>query len=730
VRIDPPVPVERTGAPSTGRVSPCPVRAHESSTGRESAGPQSLRGRVEAQPAEGARAGLLHRLRTLLRSIARCFTAAPTEVRRPTATQPDTRKSFDQCIDDIVTALTADDASSDRITAALRAANDAGLRTYRGGGSPIETLKMAARRLRRQPSEQLLRLARAFRSAVVADARQRTPSNSGVGHLLTELQRAVDDELIDRKPSFVDKEVRAALSLLKNGASGTQIAGALHAALESAAPLLKTGVLPAGRHSQAKVDQLVLRRLGSVPSHELIQLLKHARSDDLARLAALEGTVTQAIKAEITARPTRLARLLQAGAERPYGELTGATRIDPHGFVNELVELAGLRQELHEHCTLHVLKSPNVAWLTDMEAKLAQRVESILQPGGVDPRSFSTRQLVRLTHALHGLGLRGLAGAALGEAQRARVQEHHERFRQGVSDLIASALPAERSADQTPQRLSALNKLEDAARALEEAMLAFDREVPPSASSAQQVQSDLIAECLQQHSEAAGARSCQALIAALHVGAELALQADETDVGERFARMARLVGQIMSAGAAGEFAAAELSEKERDALRDGFALLVPADAPPTLQATRFRVLQPQAGDFLKPYPPPTAADVKAAREGAPLLKDVLSYCHSIPGAADLVQAMRALHDFTQVPTLENANSVTRACAAVPRALVTSAGSKPLVSDAAEQKLLEAQYAPLSPLPHDLFGDLERRLTQAVETHVLPGMIEAVLDGRV
>ena len=247
-----------------------------------------------------------------------------------------------------------------------------------------------------------------------------------------------------------------------------------------------------------------------------------------------------------------------------------------------------------------------------------------------------------------------------------------------------------------------------------------------------------------QHSDAAGARSSQALISALHVGAELALQADETGVGERFSRMARLFAQIMSAGAAGgpaaagiepltsrrELAAAGLSDEERIALRDGFALFVPANAPPTLQAARFRVLQPQAGEFLKPYPPPTAADVKAAREGEPLLQDILSYCHDIPGAADLVQALRALDDFTRAPTLENATAVTRACAAMPRALVPNALRKPLLSDSAEQGLLDAQYNPRSPPPRDLFGDLEQRLTQAVETHVLPGMIDAVLDGRV
>ncbi len=104
----------------------------------------------------------------------------------------------------------------------------------------------------------------------------------------------------------------------------------------------------------------------------------------------------------------------------------------------------------------------------------------------------------------------------------------------------------------------------------------------------------------------------RALISSLHVGAELAGTARETVMAERFANMARLCEQIVGeadgqtsgsseqpednpAPALGslspaqhqQFAAAHLTDAARQALRETYALMLPADADPALQAGRF-----------------------------------------------------------------------------------------------------------------------------------------------
>jgi hypothetical protein len=724
-----------------------------------------LCGRVQAKPSAEPRAGLLQRFSAWLRTVARRFTpAAPTCARLSNEAQPAPGdRSLGTCINDVIREVSASDASSDRIAEALLDSETAAHRWWLDGGSPRAVIAEAARSLEKVPTRQLLPLASAFGSSAVADAQQATRLDAGAQHLLMALESAVNSELLRRIPGAVDAALWTARAYVTAGAPGTEITAALHSACESAVPLLKAGVpgvLSAERDPQSEVNRIVLERLGQLPQQELPELLQYARSEDLEKLRQLAGPpplegADAAIAAEIRLRPARLAGSLHRLTERFCERTAGAARIDPHALVNEIAELGALHAQLNEHCRLHGLKIPAVLaeQLRQTQTGLAEQVESLLRPGQVDPRDFSTRQLVRLTNALHALGLQELADAALGEAQRTRLNEQVEQFRQCVSDLLDSALTAELVSGQTPRLLRDLNKLENAAHSFEEAMLAFDREALPAASPAQsdvdrvrarsrQAQDSLIAACLQQTPDAADAPACQALISALYVGADLAFQADELRVGERFTRMARLYEQVTGVGTARgttaappgrlashrKFAAAELSEKERDALRDGFALLVPTDAPPTLEAARFRTRQPHADVFPKPYSAPTAADVKTARPGA-MLDDVLSYCRSIHGAEDLVQALRSLHDFTRVPTPERAAAVIRACASVPSSLVPCGPENPLVSDPAAQALLEAQYSPRSRLPHDLFGDLERRLTAAVETQVLPGMIEAIRDGR-
>jgi len=749
--------------PIEGAAAPTSIVTPSANVTTQSVGRSDPCGHVMPGQPGAPRVGPLEWLRRAFGTVVRCFSpAAPGEARLPGRRQPDPgAKSLGAFINDVVLAVNARDASSDAIVAALLGAETAAHRWWLGGGSPREVIAETARSLENVPTQQLLQLAHAFGSTAVADAQQATRLHAGAQHLLMALESAVNSELVRRIPTTVDAGLRKARASLRAGAPSARITQALRSAFESAAPLLKAGVpglLSAEGDPLSEVNRIVLERLGRLPQQELPELLRYARSEDLDKLRQLaappplEGA-DAAIETEIRLRPARLAGALHRRTERFCERNAAATRIDPHAFVNEIAELgaelSALRRQIDGHCRLHGVENPPeiTSRLEQTQARLGERVESLLQPGRVDPRDFSTRQLVRLTNALHALGLRELADAALGDAQQVRLEEQRELFRQRVADVTSSAPVAELS----PQFLRDLNRLEDAALALEEAMQAFDREAPPAASAAppdadiararaQQAQGDLITECLQLTPDAAGVLSRPALTSALHTGAELAFQADETRVGERFARMARLCEQIAGAGAAGtpdgatperiashrEFAATQLLPEERVALRDAFALHVPPDAPPTLQPTGFKALQPHADVFPKQYPPPTAADVKTAPPGA-MLDDVLSYCQSIPGAEDLVQALRALHDFTRTPTPENGAAVTRACATVPRTLVPRTPEDPLVPDSAAQALIE--YSPSFPLPHDLFDGLERRLTEAVETHLLPGMIEAIHDGQ-
>ncbi len=109
-------------------------------------------------------------------------------------------------------------------------------------------------------------------------------------------------------------------------------------------------------------------------------------------------------------------------------------------------------------------------------------------------------------------------------------------------------------------------------------------------------------------------RDMQALVSSLHVGAQLAGDTRETGMADRFANMARLCEQIASeaanqpSGSSGkpasalgslsptahrQFAAKYLTEGARKALRDAYALGLPADETPTLMANDSTLYRPK-----------------------------------------------------------------------------------------------------------------------------------------
>ncbi len=123
----------------------------------------------------------------------------------------------------------------------------------------------------------------------------------------------------------------------------------------------------------------------------------------------------------------------------------------------------------------------------------------------------------------------------------------------------------------------------------------------------------------------------RALISSLHVGAQLAGDARETVMAERFANMARLYEQIageadgQTSGSSGkpednpapalsslspaehqQFAAVHLTDAARNALREAYALTLPTDGAPALQAGRFDPRAAQAMARILESPASTA----------------------------------------------------------------------------------------------------------------------------
>jgi len=138
-----------------------------------------------------------------------------------------------------------------------------------------------------------------------------------------------------------------------------------------------------------------------------------------------------------------------------------------------------------------------------------------------------------------------------------------------------------------------------------------------------------------------------------------------------------------------------------------------------LEAPSYR-LDLRADDFQKPYRPPTVGDVVTAREGDELHSDLMPYSRRI-GAEYQVLALRAIDAFERQPTPENAAAVVTACDLAPPEVQAD-----LVPEALRVALQgEEAGALLSPT---LFEALKRRLSDAVESQLLPGMIAVIRRG--
>jgi hypothetical protein len=651
-------------------------------------GAGGLHGRVTSDHNPGPRAGLLSSLGAIFQSVVRFFSrGAPEGSRLHTQQQPLPRegslaehfeRQLEQRIAYIDTMLTTRGATPAGIAAALDNAVAAAAELRRAGGSPMAALENYRLSRKDQTDQSLMQLARAFQGPTVGAA-QRLNQNEGnshlsdgAQHLLMNMEQAVLKELNDRLPNDgVKAALEAAVGSLHAGESSARIGDQIHAAFDSALPLVKAGVRRAAP-TQDDVDQAVRLRLLRLPEKDLVGLLPHIHSEDLARLKKLWTpkpeeparalfAVEARIEAEIAARTPRLADTFREHArklcDRYDWNASPRAQVDHKALQNDLVALAASLEELEAHCRLHGIASPltgqeRVYW---REALAGLTARSFEPPHG-SPQNLSSRELVRLSSAVHALGLPVLGDhlkSVFRPAQKSCLARQRELFRTRFSEFVSCAKNTGTGAAETRPLLRALAELEQASRELQDAHIAFDWEDPahrPSSSkasgpalsraaAARQAQAELIRECLAEIPTEAtvlgarlGSKLHQGLIAALHVGADLASGVRERQLAERFANMAHVHEQVATAAGATpsgasspaenrKFAADNLPAAARRMLREDYGLAVPVEGPPTLQAGRLTATQTHFMAQLFEQPP-SVAQSKLVEQGPYLMNQL------------------------------------------------------------------------------------------------------------
>ncbi len=634
----------------------------------------SLSGRARAEPARGARAPFLQQLGAMFKSLVRRFRPAGAEGGQLLAARQgdvtsrwEANDPFARSIEQTCNVIKSPSASPEDIRAELlgaeRAAN--GLKRARGG--PQAVLDSLGQALRSVSEQDLTRVAKALRGTEVAEAQKqlRDPDHPhpGAEKLLVQIETAINRELIQRLETPIQEAVSTALAGIGDHARSEHIADQFHHAFDIAVPLAKLGALHLNEACQLEVDRLVMRQLDALPEDDRKAILRNVRSADLARLHARsadlielrrargqqDSTTVDMVRSEIEGRPLRLfERFLKC-----HQQLCDPPRpLASHAFLNGLAATASALEEFNTHHELHGIPTPRMqqSFAELRKRQVQSAVTAAVDSGHLDPSRLSGAELLRLSRGLNALGIHGYGNARLHEAQQAHVEHCRAALQEKLEVLVRGLVGGSGPAPM----LHALGELEDASSALRQASVAFNlgRAEPAASSSATPAaldgtfsavpldgtfatvpldsaspaaqasvpDSDPIEDLLRDSpaarsilAQAFSEAGTRALISSLHVGAQLAGEARETVMAERFANMARLSEQIAGDAAAGQasgssgkpapalsslspaahrqFAAAHLMEAARKALREAYALAVPADGVPTLQAGRFDPLQ-------------------------------------------------------------------------------------------------------------------------------------------
>ncbi len=265
--------------------------------------------------------------------------------------------------------------------------------------------------------------------------------------------------------------------------------------------------------------------------------------------------------------------------------------------------------ELQAHREIHELPSPGRDRSRDL---LRARVSALLSSGQIDLEGSSPRALMAVSTAAGRLGGPQSLITRTRDQREALIAARMETYRLNVSPVLEKL----RGGADPGSLLPALERLAEASISMKSArdILDSDTKVPRPPADAAGTESEVLADvigALPAQDRVALALAMldpqtQALVSALHVGAGLAFDAREANMGQRFANMAHLLEQVGREASAwlaqtapavrgdSHFAAARhLSEPGRQAFRNRYALVLPTEGAPTLQAGRFTAAQEQ-----------------------------------------------------------------------------------------------------------------------------------------
>ncbi len=641
----------RSALTATNHVAPSALSGHDVKVG------------ASPDPRAG---GICQRLGNLMRSIAHSFRSVPGAVarlvspRRWEAAAADTLRSY------LIQTyhLMEDNAHPDRIRDALLTTSNAMDRA--GGKLRQQALNDVREGLEVARDEELKSAVEFLRGPAISDQPAAIDSvqrglrdRPSAEKLLMEIEATINDELARRLQFSVGGLVGSARDLTRVGESSQRIAEEFHRAVElanSSGPYIEG-------------DPLVLNGLLALPSDDRKRLLQHISSEDLARLEPvlrLDSEEDQTAPARIRdpreietagmiveARTARLTERFAACHQQLCEPPADSAPLAGNALLNQLAAAATALRELETHRALHRLPILGKTQFVLQRSQIRSAAMAALESGHLDPSKLRGAQLLRLSRALHTLGIHDRAGPKLQAAE----QEHLDRCRTVFQEKLG-ALVQLCSGNEAAPLLHALSGLEDASRALQSASLAFNpgTEAPAESSSIAPGLLDSTSKRLPQDGpssaiHAPGSESplvtsvigelppstrasllarafsepeTQALISSLQVGAHLARHGRETLMADRFDNMARLYKEVSRECAAGQaslsledpqdsledpqenpapapgtpldhqkFAAANLTEATRRALGDAYALSVPADAAPSLQAGHFDPEQTQ-----------------------------------------------------------------------------------------------------------------------------------------
>jgi hypothetical protein len=458
--------------------------------------------------------------------------------------------------------------------------------------------------------------------------------------LLAGIKSEVALELGQRIAPEVEKIVKEAAALPAGATSSSTPISDLCVARDRAATLALRAGLPTAFDS----GRVVFEQLSRLEPEDRAALLARLSCDDLVWLSeagaklvssgaklvssdaklvssgARDRVVDTLLQASTAGRnrPDCLGKIFAAQAERFFAACNLPSGSSAAGglMVREVSEMAATFTELKKYAGPRGISNQAVVPLSleNVRASIGRLAQSpSADSAGVVLSELSPSQALVLAAGLNALG--GRADLSLPSQQPKCVDAQSANYQQQMSTVLEQLV-----AGKNPHALlRALASLEQASVGLKAAVAAFHAPEQGPAEAGRTAETAQMTRCLSDMpipqrealSRALSHRSCQALISALHTGAELAAEARDAPLGARLSGMASLLGRIFTE--AGQlapdspidhprFAAKKLTDKARDAFLELYELSLPKNASARLLSSRFTPSQTRRmqGSFESP----------------------------------------------------------------------------------------------------------------------------------